>query len=295
MKPLFKDAGRQQAFERDGYVKIPLLTQEQVARLVDAYAPLAARHEAIGIPYITTSHSNDAELITRVDDDLRHVLAPAMDHFLQHHNLLFGNYLLKMPVPGSETDPHQDITFVDEANYASVNVWVALQDTDETNGCMYFLPGSHTRISTLRPTHSYPWAYEQVKDEIRKRSKVYTAKAGEAFVFHHAVVHGSFANRSRQPRLAAVMAAYHSEAPLLHYYLPGGNGNEVHRYGMTKEAFLSFVKNNPPAKGTFLGTVQHDFHQLSLAEFRELYGEEPQKKTFRKLFSGWFNKTAPTP
>ena len=285
MKPLFQSADVQARFERDGFVKIPLLTPDEVAQLVSDYATVAAEHEAIGIPFVTTSHSNNRELILKVDGFLQKTLTPGMDRHLCNHSVLFGNFLVKMDGENSESDPHQDITFVDENNYNSVSAWVALEDTDETNGCMYFLPGSHRFRFTIRPTHHYPWAYEHVKDEIKKHATAFPTKAGEAFIFHHGVLHGSFANRSKKPRLAAVMAAYHADAPLIHYYLPEGKGNTLHKYGMDKEAYLSFVKNMPPAKGVFQEEVEYDFHQLDKREFSAILKQgKPQTNILSKLF-----------
>ena len=270
MRPRFISNELQRKFEVDGFIKIQLLSSEEVQKLANAYKSVKEEHEKINIPYITTSHSNNAELITRVDGILQEIMAPAINKYMDNYKLLFGNYLVKMPLKNSDTEPHQDITFVDESRFTSVNVWVALQDINKENGCMYFLKGSHNLISTLRPTHNYPWAYEFVKNEIKNNSESFTAKAGEAFIFNHAVVHGSFANKTSEPRLAAVIAAYHGDADLLHYYLPEGEKSKVKKFSMTKEAFLYFVKNMPPQKGLFIEDIDFDFKQLSSNEFRSL-------------------------
>lgn len=284
MKPLFQSDEIQKQFDADGFVQLPLLNENEVAQLLSDYKTVSEEHDAIAIPFITTSHSNNRELILKVDTILQRVLTPAMNKHLCNHNVLFGNFLVKKTGEGSQSDPHQDITFVDERNYASISVWVALQDTDESNGCMYFLPGSHRLVHTIRPTHQYPWAYEYVKEEIKKNAKIIPVKAGEAFVFHHGILHGSLANTSGKDRLAAVMAAYHSDAPLIHYYLPDGKGNVLKKYGMDKEAFLSFVKNNPPAKGVYLEDETYPFHQYNKKEFFHLLGgAKPQKSIFSKL------------
>lgn len=290
MKPLFKLPELQQKFEEDGFVKISLLTPAEVIELTDAYKTVASAHEKINIPYITTSHSNDAELIARVDAILQKVIGPAIKRHLVNYNLLFGNYLVKMPGAGSETAPHQDITFVDESQYVSANIWVALQDTNKENGCMYFLEGSHTFMPTLRPTHSYPWLYENAIGEIKSLSKPFPARAGEAFIFNHAVIHGSFANNTLYPRLAAVIAAYCSDAELLHYFLPEGEKNRVKKYKMSKEAFVHFVKNQPPAKGVFLNEIDYDFKQLSKQEFKAMPNKWNGSVFLLKVISRFFKK-----
>lgn len=278
MKPLFKSAQLQSKFEKDGFIKIPLLTKAEVNELMAAYKTVADEHERINIPYITTSHSNDAALITRVDAMLQSVMAPAISRHLANYNLLFGNYLVKMPVAKSETSPHQDITFVDESKHLSVNIWVALQDTNKENGCMYLLKGSHAFMDTLRPTHDYKWCYENVVDEIKQNSESYPMKAGEAIIFNHAVVHGSFSNETNMPRVAAVIAAYQNDAELLHFYLPDKDKNVVQKFSMTKEAFLHFKKGCPPPKGVFLNEMSYEFKQVKANEFNALLKKHPKER-----------------
>jgi hypothetical protein len=275
MRTLFKSDALQSEFEENGFVKLSLLDKSQVADLVRAYDGFKDAHEKIDLPYITTSHSNDVKLITAVDEVLLATIAPALEAHLVNYKLLFGNYLVKMPVANSATPPHQDITFVDEKEFTSVNIWIALQDIDEGNGSMYFLKGSHKYMFTIRPTHHYDWVYENVKKEIERRSVTFSARAGEAFVFAHSVVHGSHANGATSPRLAAVMAAYSKDAPLIHYYLPQIGSDRLEKYAMDKEAYLHFEKEKPPLKGVLIGEEKFDFTPLSIEEFDRISGRRP--------------------
>ncbi len=286
----FQSDDLQQQFSEDGFVKINLLGPEEVEKLIQAYEPFRPAHERIGIPYITTNHSSNEELIRQVDSAIHNILAPAIDKYLTNYKLLLGNYLIKMPVAHSETAPHQDITFVNEEDFVSVNIWVALQDTDESNGCMYFLKGSHKFSPNIRPTHSYKWAYEDVKEQIPGLSVSCPAQAGQAFIFHHSAIHGSYANNSGIPRLAAVMAAYSADADLLHYFLPNIESKMVMQYSMTKEAFVTFKKELPPPKGVFMKEVEFVNPQLSITEFMSLVKPHTPKEKWsifsaiRKIF-----------
>ena len=280
MSALFQSDSLQAEFEENGFVKVNLLSKSEVNKLTSAYQDVAEEHERIGIPYITTSHSNNADLITKVDTILQKVIGPALEKYLSNYKLLFGNFLIKMPGENSETEPHQDITFVDESVHSSVNIWVALQDIDENDGCMYFLKGSHKFMPTLRPTHDYPWVYDLVKEDIQRESFLFTAKAGDAFIFNHAVVHGSLKNKSKTPRLAAVIAAYPESAELIHYFLPPGEKMMVKKYLMTKDAYLSFVKHKPPLKGVYVGELKHVFRQLTKEEFKQILKSGKSKTGF---------------
>ena len=279
----------QKTIEQDGFVKVQLLSTEEVNELLNGYQKVAALHEQINISFITTSHSNNPALIKKVDEILQKVMAPAIDKILTDYKLLFGNYLVKIPGESSETEPHQDITFVDESEFVSVSVWVALQDMSMENGCMYFLRGSQNLMPTIRPTHNYPWFYEHVKEDIKQAAEVFTVKTGEAFIFNHAIIHGSFANHTDQPRIAAVMAAYNAEAPLIHYYLPDSRKSILQKYSMTKEAYLHFVKLQPPAKGVFIGEEKYEFKQLKKKEFFLMLRNGGKISVLQKL-TAWFTK-----
>lgn len=93
------------------------------------------------------------------------------------------------------------------APMTEVTAWVALDDADETNGCMSMVPGSHlwgNHIDFLRSLRNYeamPASYQGreinvVRCPVRK---------GEVH-FHHALTwHGSHANTSGRPRRAIAL------------------------------------------------------------------------------------------
>ncbi len=41
--------------------------------------------------------------------------------------------------------PHQDGTFLFNEPLKIMGVWIALEDATLENGCLWFIPGSHTR------------------------------------------------------------------------------------------------------------------------------------------------------
>jgi len=272
MESLFQSESDQKEFDENGFVKYPsFISAEQADELFRLYQTTLAEHTGIDRPFITTSHSNDHNLIRKVDEMIAGMLEPQMKKVLTNYKLLFGNFLIKMFGPDSETPAHQDITFVDEHNFPSISVWVALSDTDEQNGCMRFIKGSHKFVFTLRPTHAYPWTYENVRAIVNERLISYPCKKGDAFIFHHGVIHASFANLTHEPRVAAVLAAYPEHAELIHYFLPPGEKTAVRKYKMSKEAFLHFIKEQPPALGEFVEIEKFDFKQVNAQEFEGFF------------------------
>jgi hypothetical protein len=56
----------------------------------------------------------------------------------------WGHLIYKSPHCDSETPWHQDEAYWDASkDYQALGCWVPLQDVDESNGCLWFLPGSH--------------------------------------------------------------------------------------------------------------------------------------------------------
>lgn len=90
------------------------------------------------------------------------------------------------------------------APMTEVSAWVALDDVDESNGCMSMVPGSHRWGNHIELMRSLP-DWEALPSEcdghpvIRHLCPV---ASGEVH-FHHALTwHGSHANRSGRPRRA---------------------------------------------------------------------------------------------
>ncbi|KAL3871707.1 hypothetical protein ACJMK2_039690 [Sinanodonta woodiana] len=52
-------------------------------------------------------------------------------------------YIFKQPGIGGEVVPHQDSTFLYTDPMKLVGFWIALEDADVENGCLWFYPGSH--------------------------------------------------------------------------------------------------------------------------------------------------------
>ncbi|XP_060464391.2 phytanoyl-CoA dioxygenase domain-containing protein 1 isoform X1 [Panthera onca] len=54
-------------------------------------------------------------------------------------------YIFKQPHLGGEVTPHQDATFLyTEPLGRLLGIWIALEDATLENGCLWFIPGSHT-------------------------------------------------------------------------------------------------------------------------------------------------------
>ena len=111
----------------------------------------------------------------------------------------------KPPRVGSVTPPHQDgFYFMLEPNEA-VTLWLALDEVDESNGCVRYVSGSHRR--GMRPhQRSNVVGFSQGISDYGEADQLaetpILAAPGDLFAHHCMTIHRADANRSERPRAA---------------------------------------------------------------------------------------------
>lgn len=117
-------------------------------------------------------------------------------------------YIFKQPHIGGEVVPHQDSTFLFTDPPSVVGLWLALEDADLTNGCMWALPGSHAGGLARRFVRDEAGAVSfdgGAPDWDTSQGVPLEVKAGTLVVLHGALVHWSSENNSSQSRHAYTM------------------------------------------------------------------------------------------
>lgn len=114
--------------------------------------------------------------------------------------------------PGAVFHWHQDVAYWPATPQPeTVTVWLALDDTDEGNGCLRFVPGSH-REAILRPHRPLHGDRDEshtlvaTVDEATDRVQSMPIRRGDALCFSERVLHGSGGNPSDRWRRAYVVA-----------------------------------------------------------------------------------------
>ncbi len=130
-------------------------------------------------------------------------LAAALD--LAAPLLLQSMYIFKQPHIGGEVDWHQDATFLYTAPSSVVGFWLALDDADIDNGCLWAVPGGHR--GPLRRRFHYAdgaLAMAVVDDTPWPETPpvALPVRRGSVIVLHGLLPHASSANRSARPRHA---------------------------------------------------------------------------------------------
>lgn len=111
----------------------------------------------------------------------------------------------KPPGIGGEVVPHQDATFLVTDPPSVIGFWLALEDADETNGCLIAIPGGHQGPLRQRFLDRDGALTMETLDETPFETDHFVAlpaRKGTVIALHGLLPHGSTANRSERSRMA---------------------------------------------------------------------------------------------
>lgn len=266
---LFIDPALEKRFREEGYVKVPLLSAIEADKLAELFNRTRAEHESVNTLHHTTTDTQNKKVISEVDVAIKKAFAPALNGLLHNYKPLAGCFHVKQPGTGSATGTHQDPTFVDEDNFVSANVWVALHDMNDANGNLYFIPGSN-KIPCLRITPSSPTYYANFVADLVPMSVSVPMKKGEAVIFYNGTIHGATDNVSNDLRLAATLLVCSQPADWLLYYRDSNNKNgEIEKYLLDFDTFVTMPKNGRPNKAALKELIHYNFPVLTKQEFEK--------------------------
>lgn len=214
-------------FHEHGYASVPRITSDEEVEwlrvVFDAF--FAERRGAIPGGYFDLARPYDADGA----DDLPQVLVPEVqvpelrrtDFWANARRATaqllgcppeelqgWGHMIRKPARHGGELPWHQDESYWDPGfDYRAVGNWLPLDDVDERNGCMTFVPGSH-RSDVLHHRHIDDdpsvhglWT-DEITDEQVAAAVAVPLRAGGATFHHPRTLHRTGPNTTDRPRRA---------------------------------------------------------------------------------------------
>src|SRR5579863_3158934 len=157
MRKVFNDPDLQKQFDRDGYVRVPFISQEKVQRLMQAFfdtlpksggAMTPSDVSTVDVPEITydfTFIDKNPEYKSLVFDIIAKEFASGVEKHLANYKPIIANFIRKKTA-GGEVPLHQNWAFVEERKCTSVSIWCPLVDSTKENGTLQVVPGSHKRF-----------------------------------------------------------------------------------------------------------------------------------------------------
>jgi len=133
---------------------------------------------------------------------LQQILGEAPAITIAHHNSI----MTKMPQSSTATSWHQDFRYWNFENDNLVSVWLALDNENDKNGVLEFIPGSHKMSFTFSQFDEKEY-FSETNDDNKKiiDTKVsYDLKKGDVVLFHCKLLHRANKNRTNKTKISFV-------------------------------------------------------------------------------------------
>lgn len=278
MKQFFINNELKDQFEKDGYLLIDLFSEEEIHQLKEIYNQYSYNFQEY---FYSSSFIPQDHIRAEISERLKAIISPKAETILQNFKKLGAVFLIKPPHPNSVMPIHQDWTVVEEKKYHSITFWIPLQDTTVENGAIKVLPTSHKLCDALRsPALIDP--IDGVRHLAEPLMQTLEMKAGQAFIFTHALWHSSFSNLSQNPRIAVAYGVIPEEAELVYYHKENG---VIQQLSILDDFFIAYP--NPgeiPQNSGFIKNMDYQEKVVSEVEFRRHFGLiSPQKSFLGKL------------
>jgi len=226
----FKSNLLEETFRELGYVVVDFMNSDEIQEVKKIVASLREeRLDADDNPEVSYKLSffvDNPEYRKRIFDRISDFSQPLLDAYLDNYEPLMINTFDKEPGTG-EVPVHQNWTFVDEASYRSVSVWIPLVDVTRENGTMELVPRSHSGISEFRGP-LIPWVFLDIVDTIKEKYMVpLNLRVGQAAIIDDAILHYTSQNDTQTIRATVQIIAKPQEANAIHYHRPSEEAEHV--------------------------------------------------------------------
>jgi hypothetical protein len=234
----------------DGYARLgPFLTADEVDRALTAFDQAASRLDRpLGDQWFPTILLPEDDVRAFITSELEALIAPKLDHVLDPEvfELMRLDYSVKPASPSSELGPHQDFSLIDETHGTSLYLWIPLVDTDEVNGTLHVVPGSHRFSNRIRSQH-VPAYFDEVLPLVRESAVRLDCRAGELIVMVSGVIHFSPPNRSDALRLAAHGIVKPVDAPIVFFFADEQTpADKVECYEVDLPRYVHYIHHGRP-------------------------------------------------
>lgn len=231
----------------DGYDTVGVLSTSLVDELLELFESLPLPEEH---PFHASSAHGSRECARRIDLQLKARLTRPVERVLPPGGPVLpflAAMISKGARSGATVEFHQDWTYTDERHHQATLVWIPLVDVGERQGALRVVPGSHRWSDGIRPSgQGAPGPVQQA--QLEAASVRLDLQAGEAVVYHPALLHGSSANVIDHARPAVAIAFAPEGAPLVHFHRDGErmDGYVIDESFFTTEPFGARPKARRP-------------------------------------------------
>ena len=213
-------------FAEAGFVVVRQITDDSTlqrirGRILDLFAARTGREEGALFDFAGTDLEGEAMRLPQLLDVRTYAPELMATTYFENASaiarqllgcearLVADHALFKPALSGASTPWHQDDAFrADPYEHQEISIWLALQKTDHSNGCLAFVPGSHKQ--PILP-HRTPdgdgrvHALECVEGWSQADIIECPLSAGDCTIHTNRTLHGAGPNGSGEPRYGYVL------------------------------------------------------------------------------------------
>jgi len=166
--------------------------------------------------------SKDITYRNKIHDSINQILDTCFNRWFKNFKSAVNTFVIKVPGASGQVPIHQDGAAIDELEYSSINIWIPLQEINETNSALHIIPRSHHiflpyRCATVEPIQ------KNIDNELYRYFKPIYLKLGQVLFFDSRMFHYSPPNLSEHNRVIVVCRICPIEADIVAYYKESGN------------------------------------------------------------------------
>lgn len=276
MRNVFLNAENQRDFENKGYSTMPMLSSQEVNLVLselqlmkpdDNFNPESSSEQP---SYHLTDFDGNIEYKIKAKKLISRIIEPHLKNIFDNYKIITTNFIIKPPGKGKFI-VHQDWTFVvDTKNYTSLTFWCPLVDTNEENGTLQIVEGSHKIVPDIATSTVDFYCKNFENAIVEKYGTPIYLNAGECLVFDHSILHFSDDNHSSKPRYVMQAILVPSEIEPVFYYFDVNEPEKGFEVFQTKPDFFlfqDFLKR--PSNLKSLGFIENRNRLLTEEEFIE--------------------------
>lgn len=260
--------------KKNGFITLPILDNEAVDSLKSLYKKW---HPTPPEEFYKSYFSDNEEYKAEVENAIMKYCLPKLKKYFVDYEAFGAMFVVKPSGDKGHIPPHQDWSFVDETKHWSLNMWLPIQDTNERNGTMRFLTGSHFFMESIRGANT-PELYSHLIDEIELELIETPLKAGDAVFFYHGIVHCSHFNNMEEERVCIGLSLLQKEAPIFFHLL---QDNEIlaEKYQVNTSFYINYAHNRGkiPNDAIHLGKDERGFKKLTKEELEYCLHKNQQR------------------
>lgn len=264
-KSIFKENIHNQEFNNKGFFTIPLLDLEECFKLIEILPEIGYIYDS-KITFKLSIRSQNVEYKKHVNNVITEYVDGKIKNLCNNYKIVRGVFVEKMPGENNFVELHADDCSCDEDNYIPFHIWIPLVDTSVHNGCIAVVRSSHMFTSNIRGINISNNYIKHSNIIMNEYAESIELMAGEALIYHPALLHFSYVNKSNKTRPAISSVCIPESATPLVYYKNKDFclfKRQIYSYDMSYDDYLFWnEKNEPNTKKHAITKQINDFNWI---------------------------------